>query len=498
MSLRAREVKEMGGFVIFWSLVLWGLLSIPRDWGDLSGSLLAANLPQEIPVSPGRASLWDGLTQGGGEWAGVVSRNSAAFEGGNIGAITKVGPYEYVVQLRSDNDDALPEFWRRWWSMVIEVPTDRPVTITIKGAGQWAYYLPLISYEGEERELRDDAWSHLPERAVDQPDPLTLRIRHQFKKSPVAIARFVPYGLTRMLGFLKQISRHQDVTLHVAGFSPEGRPMPVIKIGKPGTTPQKKVFIHSRTHPGEIGSSFLLEGLIRKILSTDPRMVRLRENVGIEMMPILNVDGVYRGNNRVTPGGINLEGKWYPQNPPNKTTLGSLDPSKTPREVMVWHRWILASLSAGGSPVMALNLHSSSVDPKVGLFSFPHFGPEDAGYTQKEATLFKNQIMFINSSQRAMDHKKWFSPPPKEGGRLFARKNLPETWWWTHFEDRVMALTIEATYGQVPTRDRWVRPDDLRSLGAALAQGIAQTVESLPKTPSDRKPILRTESSLSH
>ncbi len=425
--------------------------------------------------------LLEGLWKSGAEMAGVYSRNETDFEGGNIGAIKRLGPYDFSIQLRSDNDDALPEFWRRWWSLVLDVPTDRPVTLTITGAGQWAYYLPLFSYEGSDRNLRDDAWEHLPESAVDQPDPLTLRIRYQFRKSPVAIARFVPYTLTRMLMFLKKISHHEAVSLHVAGFSPEGRPMPVIRVGQ-GKLINKKIFIHSRTHPGEIGSSFLLEGFLLKLLGPGAEMRRIREDVTFDIMPILNVDGVYHGNNRVTPSGINLEGKWYPiKSAPSGSR--SLDPAKTPREVMVWHRWILNSLKDGGLPVIALNLHSSSVEPHEGLFSFPHFGPREAGYSPKEARLYENQVKFMEFFQKSMKNKRWFLPIPKDGFRFFTAKNLPETWWWTHFGDQVMALTIESTYGKIPSGGRWMRPEDLRGLGSAMAQGIAQFIQTLPSQP---------------
>ena len=70
-----------------------------------------------------------------------------------------------------------------------------------------------------------------------------------------------------------------------------------------------------RTHPGEVGSSFLLEGLLDYLASDAPLAKRMRAKLIFTVLPMLNIDGVVAGNNRVSPRGINLEGKWYPPDP---------------------------------------------------------------------------------------------------------------------------------------------------------------------------------------
>ena len=66
------------------------------------------------------------------------------------------------------------------------------------------------------------------------------------------------------------------------------------------------VFISARVHPGETPASFLLDGILQVILSPDTRGASLRSNFVFKIIPVLNPDGVYRGNFRVDQNGVNL------------------------------------------------------------------------------------------------------------------------------------------------------------------------------------------------
>ena len=66
------------------------------------------------------------------------------------------------------------------------------------------------------------------------------------------------------------------------------------------------IFISARVHPGETPASFLLDAILQVILSPDARGYALRSNFVFKIIPVLNPDGVYRGNFRVDQNGINL------------------------------------------------------------------------------------------------------------------------------------------------------------------------------------------------
>jgi hypothetical protein len=66
------------------------------------------------------------------------------------------------------------------------------------------------------------------------------------------------------------------------------------------------IFISARVHPGETPSSYLLESFLLFITSSDPRAIAMRNNYVFKIIPVLNPDGVIRGNFRVDQNGINL------------------------------------------------------------------------------------------------------------------------------------------------------------------------------------------------
>lgn len=67
------------------------------------------------------------------------------------------------------------------------------------------------------------------------------------------------------------------------------------------------VFLSARVHPGETPSSYVMNGMISLLMAkSDPVAVMLRKNFVFKIIPMLNPDGVYRGNYRTDTKGVNL------------------------------------------------------------------------------------------------------------------------------------------------------------------------------------------------
>jgi hypothetical protein len=75
---------------------------------------------------------------------------------------------------------------------------------------------------------------------------------------------------------------------------------------------KKGIFITSRVHPGEPQASFMLDGLLKYLLSKDAE--ELRKNFIIRIVPMLNPDGVIYGNYRCSLLGCDLNRKWEKPN----------------------------------------------------------------------------------------------------------------------------------------------------------------------------------------
>ena len=410
--------------------------------------------------------------------AAIKSRNHSRFEAGNIAKIKRVGPYKTVLSLRSDNDDALPKFWRQWWYAALDnVNITKVHEIELHGAGQWNQYLPVFSYDNK-------TWEHFKNSEVTRPNKLTMRIKKKFAQKQVWLARFHPYTYTDLQSYNEKIKKSRYLQLSSLGNSSEGRNIPVWTISNfsVGNSRKSRVVIHARTHPGELASSYLLEGMVDFLLSNNQAAAQLRNRLIFEIVPMLNPDGVVAGNNRVTTYGVNLEGKWYSkeQNPL------LLDLERVPHEVRLFYRQIRSFLDDKAPVTMALNLHSSAGEPEDGIFFFPHFGPKELGYNRQEAALFSKQMRFI-SDFADFHGRSWFNMPTKDGTRNFTKKSVPETWWWRNFQDKVMALSIETTYGLAGPCQRWMTPADLKKLGVSMVRAIGtyHKIGQLNKASSD-------------
>jgi hypothetical protein len=452
------------------------LLATGHGPAPLPGAMrLRASAPQR-PLTA--ASVSDGLLPAPLFAAHPTSRNFAPFEGGNIGRVVRTGANAFTLNLRSDNDDALPRYWRNWFALKLAgVRPGEAATLTLEGAGQWSYYLPVYSYDGT-------TWRQFSEREVTKPSRYVLRMRKAFTAGTVWLARWVPYTFSTLHAFLERLARRPGVTVASLGASSDGRDVPFVTVHEGDARPIARVFIHARTHPGEVGSSFLVEGLLAYLTGDDPLARLMRRKLAFAVVPMLNVDGVVVGNNRVTPGGVNLEGKWYlTDDDPLR-----LDAERAPREVQLWHDRIVALLGDGVPPSVALNLHASAGEPEDRMFFFPHFGPKARGYGDDESALYARQIAFIDAV-RDVAGKAWLNAPPKDGKRTFLAKAIPETFWWKHRGASVTALTVEAAYGRSPL-GRWTTPADLRRLGEALAKAIARVhglaTPALAKRPAGR------------
>ncbi len=392
------------------------------------------------------------------------------FESGSIGKVNHIRDTEWELHLADDNgNSSLPEKWRNWWYVKMStLPTDENVQITLKNRAWTYYYLPVYSYNQKD-------WHHFDEDEVLHDSNNDLVISKQFAEETVWIARFVPYTFSDLEQYTKTIETNSSVTVETPGLTRGGKPIYLWKITDNSTPLETKerVLIHARTHPAEIPSSFLIEGMVDHLLSGSPESLELLQKYEFYIFPMQNVDGVIAGNYRSTPQSENLEVMWKFD---EENTLNLVE--TTPPEVVVVQQYAKRLMSDGGPTVtIALNLHSANSSSNVRPFFFPHFGPEELGYLEQEVILWNKQLSFINTLS-GYAGAQMIEPAPADGGASFATKTYPESWWWVNFQERVMAITMETTYGQVGTDSRWVKPDDLRELGKALALTIGDYNDS--------------------
>lgn len=402
------------------------------------------------------------------------------FESGSIGTVLKISNTEYELSLADDNDNSeLPDRWRNWWYFHMEnLKVKQALIINLKNRGWPYYYLPVYSFDQQH-------WHRFVEDEVSQDSDYELRMEKQFGTTPVWIARFYPYTYSDLETYMETISDSPYINIEVAGITQAGHPIHLITITDfdVAASEKKRIWMHARTHPAETAPSFLIEGLIDFLISNTPETADILTECIIHIVPMQNVDGVIAGNYRTTLQSENLEVMWFPD-----VEDPMLLTEDTPEEVEVLHHAILELLEDGPPITIALNLHASNSEPDIRPFFYPHFGPQGLGYNEQEASLWEKQIRFIDSLAYHYGGD-MLEPVPEEGGESFAAKNYPESWWWRNFQDQVMAITFELTYGRAGYMPRWITPDDIRELGQYLALALRDyydndvpVAESIPRS----------------
>jgi hypothetical protein len=249
------------------------------------------------------------------------------------------------------------------------------------------------------------------------------------------------------------------------------RPIELLTIGDPNakiedTAAKKFIWIQARTHPGETGPSYVLEGLIRRVLADDDLGRSLRARYIFKIVPMHNPDGVIAGNYRTTPNSINLEDRWTFE--PDGSDAKDTAPPPLENQALL-RRGILPVLQAGGQFELALNMHSSNARVDMPAFFLPHFGDDAFEFGDAGQRLWQKQQHFIALTASRYDDR--IGTENEDGGARFLSSAFPESWWWRSQQDKVNAMTLDTTYGRGGF-DHWVTQDDLRQLGVALAQAI--------------------------
>lgn len=70
------------------------------------------------------------------------------------------------------------------------------------------------------------------------------------------------------------------------------------------------IILLARSHPGESVTSFVCQGFLEFLLGSHPIASVLRENFVFKIIPMLNPDGVFLGNNRCNLIGQDLNRTW--------------------------------------------------------------------------------------------------------------------------------------------------------------------------------------------
>lgn len=285
---------------------------------------------------------------------------NTAFESAALGKIEKLGDTEFRLHIKGQQDARGRNRQATWFSFRMDDVAGRELTLRMtafKGeyndrpakapAGPW--YRPVFSEDGEH-------WSHVENPVWDEAaDELTMKLRPRGNR--LWVAHVPPYTHARLRQFLDAIRPSPHARIEVIGQSVLGRDLHLVTVtnlARPDAG-KKIIWMQARQHAWECGTSFLLEGALRFVLSDDPAAQKLRDENVFLFVPMINVDSVIAGEVRFNINGFDPNRQWDEVDLRDRRWLERIP------EIWYVKKALLAQQSR--QPIaIALNLHNTEMN----------------------------------------------------------------------------------------------------------------------------------------
>jgi cytosolic carboxypeptidase protein 2/3 len=149
---------------------------------------------------------------------------------------------------------------------------------------------------------------------------LTFKITFQNPNDTVLLAHSPPYTYTDNLRHLKELTKNRGTCIRrsILCKTLAERQCDLLTITdfEEPEDPKKRrraIVITARVHPGETPASWIMKGFLDFVTGTSAAAKLLRKMFIFKVVPMLNPDGVFYGNNRCNLSGVDLNRQWsYP------------------------------------------------------------------------------------------------------------------------------------------------------------------------------------------
>jgi hypothetical protein len=209
--------------------------------------------------------------------------------------------------------------------------------------------VPVFSYDNA-------AWEHFPAMTWDdQKKEATLRFTPE--KERIWIAHVPPYPYSRVVNLLQDLNGRPSVRTEVVGKSVQGRDLHLVTVTDFETPDSGKrtVWLITRQHAWEAGTSFVMEGALRFISSEEELARRLRQRVVFKFTPTMDPDGCANGKVRFNANGYDLNRHWDEVDLRRKEYLERMP------EIWYVKKCILAYADSGRTIDLLINLHNDEM-----------------------------------------------------------------------------------------------------------------------------------------
>jgi hypothetical protein len=380
---------------------------------------------------------------------------NADFEGGSIGPCRSVAENHIECALEGETDQDGRNRQATWYYFRLDAPAARELSIDfVELSGEYNYRPtaglnaetpPVFSYDRK-------AWRHPTTIEYESKTP-RVRIRFTAERSPVWIAHVPPYTGEDLGRLLAEVGSHPHLKREVIGKTVGGREILLLTITDPAVpaNAKKVLWLMVRQHAWESGTSWVGEGALRFLLSSDPEAIALRRRTIFRMFPNCDPDGVARGGVRFNANGFDLNRNW-----------DAVDPIRMP-EITAQRKAVLDWVDAGRPLHLFLALHNTETGEYLE-------GPP----TDKHADLMERFFRVLRETTVFSPTRdaRPASPTTTTGlkGRMTVNQGL--------FHDRgIPAFLMEQMIAKNPRLERFPTVADRLRFGRDLARAMALAIE---------------------
>ncbi|HEV2498801.1 MAG TPA: M14-type cytosolic carboxypeptidase [Terriglobia bacterium] len=373
------------------------------------------------------------------------------FEGGNLGKTVWVTDTYLRCIMAGEVDQDGRNRQVSWFYFRIDGAPDSELTIDftdLKGEynfrpGNYAITPdtpPVYSYDGRH-------WTHAA-KADWSAVGSSMRLQMKPARSRLWLAHIAPYTNHNLARLLDSIKGTDGLKYEVIGKSVQGRDLPMLTITDPGISQEQKkvVWLMFRQHSWETGSSWVGEGTVRFLLSSDPIANRIRQETIFKVLPTQDPDGIFRGGVRFNAYGYDLNRNW-----------DSYDPVKMP-EITAARNAIFDWVDHGGRIDFFLSLHNDQTNEYLG-------GPPSSKFDvlgQKVLSELIRTTTFDPSRGYVKDPDRVTPPQP---GRMDIVEGL-------YYKRSIPAFLMEQKIAYVNKLGRWPSVKDRLEFGKGLVKAI--------------------------
>jgi hypothetical protein len=377
------------------------------------------------------------------------------FEDGSLGKVEKLSDTTFRCAVEGQHDERGHNRQASWYYFRMDQTRDRDLTLTLTDlVGEYndkpgacpfsADIIPVFSYDNEH-------WNHFESTTWDN-EKKEATLKFHPTQDAIWIAHVPPYTHSRLLKLLWEIRKSSCTRVEVIGKTVLGRDLHLVTVTnfEQPDAGKKAIWLQARQHAWEAGTSFVMEGALRFIVSDDPIARKLRNEFVFKFTPMMDPDGCATGKVRFNANGYDVNRHW--------NTMDFRDREQLRLMPEIWHvkKAILGWLDSGHPIDLMINLHNTEST------EFLDTHCDDDAMLKRMTVLYDNLV-----------EKSSFDPSRKLGVGGTVATDTNSLW----HERRVPVLLMEQRIGFSKKLGRRPTVEDRLKFGRHLITGMAETVQ---------------------